>query len=302
MSRIFRPFYRNIIYSLMTFEHTNNSNKPVFGDLYELFRIVQYLIFSFYTFELELIPASKAQDSNLYYFVESLCLNFIEGALSLTHSPTDVEQHPKERWGDTNRGYATAYRPLTDDSIGSACEAQHFETIGHIINQRLKLASSSLDVGEIGAILKLFEQILTLLESLIRILLSNHDISSVPRLRNAYARIFTRRSRNISQRYINKILAVSQGKERSLVQASVSEFIKRLFGLLDQIEWGVLIKFHDGTPAMVDSGLRSFDTSRVFVQSALLVLNDVDLISEFRLIRWPEALPNPEDRYPNIPM
>ena len=302
MSRIFRPCYRNIIYSLTTFEHTNDSNKPGFGDLYELFRIMQYFIFSYYTFELELIPASKIQDSNLHYFVESLCLNFFERTLSPIQNSTDVEQRLKERWGDTNRSHATANRPLTNDSIKLACEAQHFETIGHIINQRLRLASNSPHIEEIGAILKLLEQILTLLESLIRVLLSNHDISTVPKLRNAYAKIFTRRSRSITLKYTNKILAVSQGKGRNLAQASVSEFIRRLFGLFDQIEWNLIIKYHGGTPADVDAGFLSFDTSRVFVQSALLVLNDVDLISDFRLIRWPEPLRNPGDQNPNIPM
>lgn len=167
----------------------------------------------------------------------------------------------------------------------------HFSTIYSIINIQLtKIKTNQTlkpQISEYISVLRLIEHILAIIESLIHVLirfLSKHKLICINQ-KKAYCRIFLEREMGLKKTYLKNFYSVISGvpeKELKGLLKIVKVVILSLLEALESIEWKHLTAFLEKFP----THKISLQKKRTYIQAALLMTTERNLIARFRLSRW----------------
>lgn len=167
----------------------------------------------------------------------------------------------------------------------------HFTLIYSIINiQLIKIKTNQTFVPQIlkyVSVLKLIEHILIIIESLIHVLIrfvSKHKLICINR-KKAYCRVYLERELSLKKTYLKNFYSVISGvpeKELGGLLKILKIVILSLLETFESIEWQHLKPFLEKFPAHEIS----LQKKRKYIQAALLITAERNLIARFRLSRW----------------
>ena len=167
----------------------------------------------------------------------------------------------------------------------------HFTTIYSIINVQLTKIkiNQTLEpqISEYISVLKLIEHILAIIESLVHVLVrfvSKRKQLCIDRKR-AYCRIYLERELCLRKTYLKNFYSViseTPGKDLQDLLKVVKTVILSLLEMLESIEWRHLTAFLGNSPAHKVT----LQKKRAYIQAALLITAERNLIARFRLSSW----------------
>lgn len=159
-----------------------------------------------------------------------------------------------------------------------------------LFNLKLKIATSSTEKSDahIVQFFQMIDDFCIYLESLIHALIAHTSFKSSPGHKKglAFNQHYMARIKGFPDKHVKDILlTVSESGNQALQRMKILKMIiKELLKVLDSVLWPLLNDYATQHKARVAALARE----RMHIQSALLIAGDLDLISEFRLISWPE--------------
>ncbi|QLL32289.1 hypothetical protein HG536_0C04580 [Torulaspora globosa] len=162
----------------------------------------------------------------------------------------------------------------------------HCKLLVVIFNLKLKIATSSTEKNN-AHIVQFFQMIddyCIYVESLIHALIA-HTSSKGHEKGLAFNQHYIARIKVFPDKYVKDILLIvsESGSQPSQRMKTLKMVIKELLRVLDSVLWPLLNDYARQHKARVSIMARE----RMHIQAALLIAEDLDLISEFRLISWP---------------
>lgn len=244
----------------------------------QVFQTFQALLVSHYSHRLDSDTSFKKTfvDVHVYNFIAKFLFNKI--LLKKNHSD------PK--W--VRNFYHQETNPPNDDVDCENLCSLHFTTVYSIINvQLIKIKTNQTlepQLSEYISVLKIIEHIFAIIESLIHVLvrlISKHEQIRINHKR-AYCQVYLERELSLRKTYLrgfySTISAIPKEELQGLLKM-VKIVILSLLAALESIEWKYFTAFLEKFPAYETS----LQKKRAYIQAALLVTTERNLIARFRL-------------------
>ncbi|CAI1980005.1 hypothetical protein SEUBUCD646_0E01280 [Saccharomyces eubayanus] len=245
----------------------------------QVFQTLQALLVSHYSHRLDSDTSVKKTlvDVHVYNFIAKFLFNKI----------LLKKNHNDPKWV-RNFYHQENNNPPNDDVDCEILCSLHFTTVYSIINiQLIKIKTNQTlepQLSEYISILKLIEHMFAIIESLIHVLIrliSRHEQVSINRKR-AYCQVYLERELSLKRTYLrgfyNTVSAIPKEELQGLLKM-VKIVILSLLEALERIEWKYFAAFLEKFPAYEIS----LQKKRAYIQAALLVTAERNLIARFRL-------------------
>ncbi|EDO16147.1 hypothetical protein Kpol_1070p30 [Vanderwaltozyma polyspora DSM 70294] len=160
----------------------------------------------------------------------------------------------------------------------------HFRTVTHILN--LSLLDTNVELNNMKSLV-IIENICLLIESLSHLLILINGVIVNKNPKKAYEKIYLKRLKIISNKYINDIsnefnkVHLSPKQKYKFLNISIDT----LLTVISQINWKII---QDRQNYQSQMFLKKIDSKRISIQSILLMSGDLDLTATFRLTNWPQ--------------
>ncbi|AJU52725.1 CIH_HP2_G0014430.mRNA.1.CDS.1 [Saccharomyces cerevisiae] len=253
-----------------------------FKGLSQVFQTLQVLLVSHYSHRIDSDSSFKRTLIDVHVF--NFIAKFLFNRILLKKNQND----PKwlQNFYDQGDG-----KHLCDKVDYKRLCSLHFTLIYSIINiQLIKIKTNQTFEPQIlkyVSVLKLIEHILIIIESLIHVLIrfvSKHKLICINR-KKAYCRVYLERELSLKKTYLKNFYSVISGvpeKELGGLLKILKIVILSLLETFESIEWQHLKPFLEKFPAHEIS----LQKKRKYIQAALLITAERNLIARFRLSRW----------------
>lgn len=282
-TRFYLPRYQICVILLAFYKDLESVKiKIEFEALYSITKSFEFLILSFNCFQIELTGNRSTIHSSLLNMIFNSVKQLISGDLKLESAIKAFKSNQSAQLFTTIQKLQT-YQHCVDYDIYYSVQ---FSVFANTINVRLELCNhSDLKQEEFTRILDDIGEFLFIIESICHVTAEyiikweNIDCNR-PKL-PAYLMLYQRRRLTISHRYLDQLrLDVSEQKYVKNSKPVILALIKTL----DLINWPQVQAINRD----LDCALFGFDclaTKRLFIQSTLLIVGDLDLVSRLRTVK-----------------
>ncbi|CCF60677.1 hypothetical protein KAFR_0L00700 [Kazachstania africana CBS 2517] len=246
-----------------------------FESCYKYLEASQNLFLSFCCFQVHSVDDAKYVNRLLF---DTLIMSFLKKSLDEKYIQDKMEQ-----LGPFVKNKKTLF-----DINWKVYFTLHFQFFPNFLNLKLKMCQGAEDLNEVKELLHIVENICFLIESLLHF---SHAMDKEQVKCNnlkdqrskAYVEIFLNRSTSMPQKYINQFKSKSSTLEHIPEKRNTRHALQCLLQVLNKINWSLFEKF-------ISSSLlntKKIITARIYIQAALLVIGDMNLVAQFRLLKWP---------------
>lgn len=255
------PTYQDLKW-LVAAEHPNSKKHENTKLLCQCF---QLLIVSYYSFHVDDKTVIKVLCQRLFYrFLKQEMFIFVKEKKKLSKLIRDY------LGSDT-----VDYNAI---SLSALCR-QHFKVIHMVIN--LKVLQKQFSVA-----VRVTMYLLQVLESLTRCLITLMQIgpgSSKGDVLPAYLKFYNCRSIHLNCKYIHEISEIISDKNSKVMALRLKIAIENILSVISQVHWNEIVTHLQSDKEVITN----FSRYRMFIQSSILVTQDLELISCFQKTTWP---------------
>lgn len=267
--RWFLPNYRNLI-TILSLDVELKEKESVRW----LYICFQSLIVSYCCFQI------KPFQSDSKLIVETLIGKFISNdLLNIKQRNTKVVQQ-----------YVKTGEPFAEKFNIRKMLKLHCKTVSSILNLHIKMLTASfLKENYILQFFLVVGRICFIIESLTYCLLSQAS-SAIPEKDGgkyaAYSRLHSQRGGEFDFQYTKDILFILRKRTEDVEErvGLLKVMITELLRIFNQVTWSHLDEYVKKNPVHRTSMIKR----RLYIQASLLVVGDLNLISELRLTQWPK--------------
>lgn len=166
----------------------------------------------------------------------------------------------------------------------------HCKLIVLILNLKLKMAvPTNEDQSDVDAahFFQMVGSVCLYLESLLNVFIAHMSTKESSEIKEnlAFNQRYLNRTKSLPQQHVSEVLLLltTETNEVQCRMRCLKMVIKELLRVLDDVQWSQM----DDYVQQHDIHATTMMNRRLNIQSTLLVTGDLDLVAEFRLVRWP---------------